>query len=117
MRLFIRSRGMVLTNQIRKYVERRFHSAADRFQDQLGDVTVVVRDVNGPRGGVDKECVIHVNSPSVGRLTVAERRKGVMPAIFGAVQRFSFAVKKRMRFGGDNSLGRRAREWLPVREP
>jgi ribosome-associated translation inhibitor RaiA len=87
---------VLLTKEIRSYVERRLRFTSDHFADQLGDVTVVLRDLNGHSGGVDKECVIRVNSPRVGRLTVEQRSEGVMGAIFGAVQRFSDTAMRRI---------------------
>ena len=119
MRLFIFARGILVTKEVRAYIERRFRFASDRFADQLGDVTVVLRDLNGPRGGVDKECVIRVESPRVGRLVVEERSEGVMSAIFGAVQRFSDTMKKRIarqRKPGRLQL-RSVPTWRPVHDP
>ena len=119
MRLFITSRGMLLTKELRSYIERRFHFASDRFANQLGDVTIVVRDVNGPRGGMDKECMIRVDSPKVGRLVVEERSEGVMTAIFGAVQRFSETVKRRIGRRRQEVVVqiRRAQNWTRTHEP
>ena len=39
---------------------RRFAFALGRFQAHVRSVTVRVRDVNGPRGGVDQRCRVTV---------------------------------------------------------
>lgn len=119
MRLFIFARGISLTKEVRSYVERRLHFASDRFADQIGDVTVVLRDLNGPRGGVDKECIIRVESPRIGSLVVEERSEGVMAAIFGAVQRFSDTMKKRIARRNKHSRLplRSVPTWRPVHDP
>jgi hypothetical protein len=59
MRLFIRNSDRVLADLI----HRRFTFALGRFDGRIHSVTVRILDVNGPRGGIDKQ----------GRVTVRVR--------------------------------------------
>lgn len=52
----IRTRGFTLTPGLRSHVERRIALALDRYQDRIARIRVVLGDVNGPRGGLDKTC-------------------------------------------------------------
>ena len=54
----IRSRHLPLTRTQRDTAQRRVVSALDRFEKKLRRVSVVIEDVNGPKGGADKRCRI-----------------------------------------------------------
>ena len=97
MRLFIHLRGAVLNDRLRSYVERRLRLATGRFEQQLGDITVQLEDVNGHRGGVDKVCVITAELPFAGRVVVEERGEGFMGVAFRAAHRLRDGVRKRIK--------------------
>ena len=54
----IRAHGLKLSAAQRLHVERRVGSALDRFEHKLRGVTVVIEDLNGPKGGADTRCRI-----------------------------------------------------------
>lgn len=58
MRLEIRSAPFSLTPALEARVRRRMRFALCRFQTGIRQVTVRLCDLNGPRGGVDKQCRI-----------------------------------------------------------
>jgi putative sigma-54 modulation protein len=60
MQVAIRSHGFPLTESIRAYVERRLQSALSHAIHHIRAVTVVLLDINGPRGGRDKVCRVRV---------------------------------------------------------
>lgn len=62
MRLDINTSRIDLNNDIRDYVERRAEFALGRFEHAVVDVTVSLEDTNGPRGGIDQQCKIRVNT-------------------------------------------------------
>ena len=43
------------------YVERRLHFALGRFADVVKQVQVMLSDINGPKGGHDKQCRLRVD--------------------------------------------------------
>jgi len=57
--------------ELRAHVERRSSFALGRFADELIDVAVVLEDLNGPRDGGDKRCLVQLHGPVV-RDVVAE---------------------------------------------
>lgn len=60
MTISISDRDAVLTDDLRQLAERRLLFALSRFADRIDTVDLVVGDENGPRGGVDKSCRVHV---------------------------------------------------------
>ena len=60
MQLDIRGRNLRLTPSLLDHVDRRLRFALGRFAARLSRVAVRLGDVNGPRGGIDKRCCIHL---------------------------------------------------------
>src|SRR5437870_2756777 len=58
---------------LKRESERRLYFATDRFQTQIREIDVVLRDVNGPRGGVDKLCRITARLRHGGSLAIEEK--------------------------------------------
>jgi hypothetical protein len=53
MKTAIRSHAVVLPSRVRQQIERRMYIALRSFARYIDEVLVLVRDVNGPRGGRD----------------------------------------------------------------
>jgi putative sigma-54 modulation protein len=72
-----------ITGQLRGHIERRLCFALERFAKRIRRVRVSIRDLNGPRGGIDKCCqVAVVLAPST--IILLEDRD---PSLFVAIDR------------------------------
>jgi len=58
MRVEIIAPTIELAPGLRDWVERRVGFVLGRFADRLRRVRITLSDVNGPRGGLDKECCV-----------------------------------------------------------
>lgn len=58
----IRHLNTPISDALREFAHRRVRRALQPFQEAVSRVDVQTRDVNGPRGGVDTECSITVES-------------------------------------------------------
>ena len=66
MKFGIRGRHIELTAALLAHVESRLRFAWSRFGQRIRHATVRLTDLNGRRGGVDKQCKVTVTlSPSV----------------------------------------------------
>ena len=81
---------------LKKNAERRLHFATDRFERHIRDVGVVLRDVNGPNGGIDKVCRVIAKLRRGGRLEVEEKRASFMAAISAAAKRLRRLLARRI---------------------
>lgn len=52
----IRLRTLLDVAELRPVVERRLRFALSRFEPRILSVDLTLRDVNGPRGGLDRYC-------------------------------------------------------------
>ncbi len=84
MRIELKFRGLTPTDELRAHVSRRLEFALDRFEEDLRRVSVLVIDVNGPRGGVDKRCRIELVSSRCGTIVVHRDSGDVLSAISDA---------------------------------
>ncbi|VTU00284.1 sigma 54 modulation protein ribosomal protein s30ea : Uncharacterized protein OS=Reinekea blandensis MED297 GN=MED297_06479 PE=4 SV=1: Ribosomal_S30AE [Gemmataceae bacterium] len=102
MEIDVRTNGVAATPALRDLVYDRVAAALAHATGQIHSVLVVVADVNGPKGGVDKVCriVAHANNR---RVFVAEfRHSSACVAVNGAADRLRSAL--------DRHLGRSLRD-------
>jgi putative sigma-54 modulation protein len=104
---------------LKRKTERHLHFATDRFERHIRDLGVVLRDVNGPHGGIDKVCRVTAKLRRGGRLEVEEKRASFMAAISAAAKRLRRLLARRIggkttrhAFGRDREPYRRAWKFL-----
>jgi ribosome hibernation promoting factor len=61
MDLIIQHDGFEMSDAIDLHVRDRLAAALDQHQSHVRSVAVTVRDENGPKGGVDKSCLLQVD--------------------------------------------------------
>ncbi len=87
MKLHVRFRNVHATPELRQLVARRIHFAFSRLGHAIRRVYVTLVDVNGPRGGVDKEVRVRVHGPRVGSIVVEAAAADPVAALDDAVAR------------------------------
>jgi hypothetical protein len=96
MRIDLQCNGVEPPSGLRDYVARRMRFAIGRFRDHIQWARIKVADVNGPRGGVDKRCVVQLrlrNRPDViFAVTEVEARS----AVDRAAQRVAQVLVRRL---------------------
>ena len=105
--------GLTTRTILRRESERRLKFATDRFQRHIRDMDVVLRDVNGPRGGIDKRCLLRMRLRRGGSLEVEETRSTFVGAIRAASKRLRRLLARRL--GGPLRRRNRRRERMPFR--
>jgi ribosome-associated translation inhibitor RaiA len=105
--LSIRTAGVHLDEATRQWVRSRLGRQLGKFALQIERVTVRMRDLNGPRGGVDHVCVIKVVLSGLPSVVAEQRGKQAREAFDRAAAVVERAVRK--------TLGRAAT--LGVRKP
>jgi ribosome-associated translation inhibitor RaiA len=96
MQLKLYGHNVGLGEAARAYVERRLTFALGRLAGRVRGVRVTLVDVNGPRGGVDKQCRAVVDLSGAGSVVVAHRADRWAGAVDGAAGRLARAVRRRL---------------------
>jgi CBS domain-containing protein len=93
----IRVTGVGLDEDERASIRERLGVRLGKFATSIERVTVRVRDVNGPRGGVDTSCRIKVVLSGLPSVVVEERAASHEGAIAGALAGTEQAVRRSLR--------------------
>ena len=102
MRVEVRSRGIEGGRELTDHVRRRLAFALGRFGDSIRRVRVRIEDVNGPRGGMDKRCVVRVSGNGFDERVVEVHDVDVHGAVNQAVSAMGRALSRALdRFRKD----------------
>ncbi len=78
-------------------MRRKLGTKLGKFARAIERVSVRVRDVNGPRGGVDKLCSIKVVLTRLPSIVVEHKDASLQGAMDGALRRVEVAVRRSMQ--------------------
>jgi len=92
--LTIHLQSLDIDEVARERVERRLRFALSRFSSQVGRVTVLLIDVNGPRGGLEMRCRVVVDVLGHRRVVVEDTDNDLNAAIDRAADRIGHAVSR-----------------------
>lgn len=106
MQVDIQCRRLKLTRGLRGFGERRIRSVLSRFDERIKKVSLWLSDVNGPKGGSDKNCQVQVVIAGKAPVIVEETRENLYVAINRALERASQSVVRKL--GRERSRVRRA---------
>jgi len=114
MKTEIRSLHMQLTEALRTHVTRRVAFALGQFENHIESVRARLLDLNGPRGGVDKLCVVTVHARGLGAVRAQSVRDDLYAAIdeacaiAGRSTARALGRRRKRRVGSGRQLKRRA---------
>jgi len=94
MKSTIIAKGIDASQALREYIMERVDYALERAEDSISFITVRISDVNGPKGGVDKRCQIHLKMLGLPTVVVTGVSASIIDAIDSAAQRASRVVER-----------------------
>jgi ribosome-associated translation inhibitor RaiA len=97
MRIDLHCDGVEPAPVLREYVTRRMSFAIGRFRDHIQWARVKVADVNGPRGGNDKRCVVQLRLRNLPDVVFAITQLDVRAAVDQAAERVARVLAQRVR--------------------
>lgn len=111
MKIGIQCRGFSLTGAIAGRIHKRLACLLGRGIRGLRRVDVTLSDLNGPRGGIDKRCLIKVSIDGLRPVIIEDVESDLYMAIDRAAGRASRTVVRRVAL--DNSRRRaEPQRWL-----
>lgn len=97
MKIEVRFRGQELpSGALRDHATRRIHLHLSRFGKEIASVQVRVGDVNGPKGGLDKECQVTLRGRRIGGVIVDDVSSDAYAAVDLAVERAGYVVGREL---------------------
>jgi ribosome hibernation promoting factor len=74
-------------NGFRDSVTERLRRMFSRFSNRIARVDIALTDVNGMRGGVDKQCRVSVRMPGIGEIATTAKDESPWAAVAQATRR------------------------------
>jgi len=96
MQIDILSRELALTESLRSHVKRRLWFAMSRFQGRGLRIKVRLSDVNGPRGGVDMHCHLHICVAGLPDIDVEDTEANLYAAVNRAAERAGRTLQRQL---------------------
>lgn len=107
----IRGRWSAVTEAMRVHAQRRLHFSLGRFATRIRRATVRVGDANGPRGGVDKVCRIHLDVAGLEEVVIEDVDRDFYAAVDRAAERAARTVGRQLS-RGRAGYRRRPGRWI-----
>lgn len=73
MRIEFTSQGIDRPERLRRRVEKQLRASLSRFSHRVEGLSVTLRDLNGPRGGVDTELCVEARLQGATSIRITER--------------------------------------------
>ena len=96
MQIDIQALNFSLTEALAAYIERRINFMFSSRYDQIKRINVRLMDINGPRGGEDKRCRIHITLPRLSDIVIEDTELDLYVAIDRATDRAIRTVHRRL---------------------
>ena len=97
MNIEIRGDDRRLTADTREVVDRKVRLALGRFASAIRHIRIVVKDMNGPKHGVDQSCAVQVHLCRGGEVHVTAEDAALQNAIDRALERAGRATVRLMQ--------------------
>ncbi len=97
--------GSIKTSEAQyDYIMTKVGAAAGRLKDEICTIDVRLTDVNGPKGGVDKQCSIVVTPPGLATVRVEEQAADYYAAIDAAAATLKKSLARSLERTKSNGL-------------
>jgi putative sigma-54 modulation protein len=96
MHINIQARGFELSEGLRLHTERRLQFAIDWASDDVTTIKVRFSDINGPRGGNDKRCIIQIPISGQRDVVIEDTESDLYVAIDRAADRLEQTLARKL---------------------
>jgi len=102
MQLWIKGRDRQATQAIGTFIEQRVRSKLSRTSKKVRSIAISIRDVNGPRGGIDQVVRVIIRLAVGGKIVVRHRTADALAAIPTALNRALRSMRREIGRRRDN---------------
>ena len=94
MNINVTAHGLSIDGDTDSFVREQIRSALQRFGDQVFLVDVYLKDINGPKGGIDKQVLVRVRLRNGRVITTEVARARLRAAIVVSLRKARRAVRR-----------------------
>ena len=96
MKIKIHSKHFRITRELSEYIQRRAVYAFGQYKDSIRGIIFTLSDVNGPKGGNDKQCKLTLQVKGAGDIIIDQKRPDLVAAIHLATLRASNTASRKI---------------------
>ncbi len=96
MQIDMHAHGFTLTDGIREYMLKRLAYSLNHGDENIMRIIVRLSDINGPRGGKDKRCLIEVRLKGAPEVIIEDTESDLYVAIDRATERAGRSLTRRL---------------------
>ncbi len=96
MKIDVRFQGISASEALREHAVQRARFTLSRFGAEVRSVSVSFADINGPKGGIDTRCRVHVRGAGLGAVTLESLSHDAYSAIADVLDRAQRAVRRQL---------------------
>jgi ribosome-associated translation inhibitor RaiA len=97
MQIDIQAGSLSLNEDVRDSVKQRIIMRLARFQDNIHSIKVYIKDINGPKGGVDKECTVKVKANNLEEVVISSKAESWVNAVDRSTERAKSLLARRLK--------------------
>jgi ribosome-associated translation inhibitor RaiA len=105
MKIEINNQTNLLGENAQSTTIAKIEAAFSKYLRRIKSVVLTARDLNGPRGGIDKQCQILVNVNGIGEVVTTVEHESLSQAINSAIKSAQRTVNRKVR----KATGRKSR--------
>ena len=96
MKIQVYSKHFRITRELSAYIQRRAGYAFGQYRESIRGIIFTLSDVNGPKGGNDKQCKVTLQVKGAGDIIVDQKRPDLIAAIHLATLRASNTASRKI---------------------
>jgi ribosome-associated translation inhibitor RaiA len=93
----VSTRGLRLEAATDAFVREQVYSALQRFEDQVVSVDAFLKDINGPKGGIDKQVLIRIRLRNRQVIATEITRANLRAAVVVVSRKAKRAVRRSLK--------------------
>lgn len=97
MRLIVKSTNLEVQSSHRDTVKQRMDTVFNRTQHAIQSITVTLSDVNGLRGGPDKQVKVELKSDNIPPIVVVDTKSNWIAAVYSALSRVNNSLIRKIK--------------------
>jgi hypothetical protein len=90
----VSAHGLRIDSDTDDFVRRQIHAALRRFEEQVVSVDAFLKDINGPKGGIDKQVLVRVRLRNRQVIATVITRARLRAAVVVSVRKAKRAVRR-----------------------
>lgn len=97
MNVFIQSPDVKLSQKTRENIKQRVLAGFSKFQNYVDKVEVHIKDMNGPKGGDDKQCVIKLKGDREEPIVITGKAENISHVVGNCINRAKSVIGRNVK--------------------